>query len=90
MRNHLPSISIVAIAVGEAEDALEGLPLTPAVRQLQTRTAAFKTVLGGLMRGIPKLAREQHARLVEDTVRLADEVEALVRELRLRAKAEAG
>ena len=76
------SLGVALTALGEADDALAGLPLTPAVRTLLSRAATQRTVLVGLARKVPSLTPAQQARFVDDTMRLADEARAVRRSLR--------
>jgi hypothetical protein len=73
---------ILALALGEAQDGLEHLPLTEEVRWMQTRHAALRTVFTGIVQGRPKLTEAQRSRFMVDTLALARDVS--------RARARAG
>lgn len=65
-------IAIATEALRLAEDGLVDLPMSPHVRELHRRIAALKRVLHGAVRDI--LTREQHRRLAQDAMALANEV----------------
>jgi len=77
-------LSLLAEALGEAEDGLYGLPLTETVRALHVRLSALKTVSLGVARNVPKLTTLQRTRLVTDALCLARDVAELSRSSRTR------
>jgi hypothetical protein len=67
------SASLAVQAIEEAEEALVGLPQTAAVRVLQGRVQALKTVLYGLIREVPRLSDAQRAKAAEEALVLSRE-----------------
>ncbi|HEY2511003.1 MAG TPA: hypothetical protein VGI39_09115 [Polyangiaceae bacterium] len=69
-----PPGALLAMALGQAEDALDRLPYTEEVRSLRTRHLAMRTVFTGMIQGGPRLTDAQRSRFVVDTLALASDV----------------